>query len=401
MKIYAKRVLSMVLVVTMLIVSSVCTFGDAQAKNVIDGSGKMKVYLSREGVKEKKVYSVSQMRAEFKKNMKKAEAIQMTMEDFRNLNENDVMECIDNGCVVYVEEPSISEIKNSEFIKEHCSGVEHVQVDGFTVEGVWLQNNGGECAIGFKGVKYCDSVQAEILDINQDTDIDLKDLVEDVKNQNLEESYGTFREISKKEKKSTLHLQFPTGYTQQRNVSVNCRNNGKVLGIAKIVQYIYAGRRKGGKAVDYAVSSFTVSPKKGYAVSARSGFTAQMSTGKDYNDILDESYINSDSANSSYSISASSSDVGVSYTNSYSTSGMNVINSFAEEDKRKWKCKPQSIVYEQARKIEPSIAVLNKKTSQVSTKFTSELPQIGFVGTILEWKLQDKAISITDYYFSK
>lgn len=351
-------------------------------------------FCIEEGLISKQFRSYNELKKYFDRHMREIEAVQMDIASLDQLDDENIKESIDNGCVLLLNTDSFKKLKTSKFIQNNCPDILSAEYDGISVQGVSIQNSGGLYAASVYGDRILQNSDEKKNDI-VDKDFDLQDVLEIVQEQQIEDS----QMINKRElenKKNKLSLQVPKGYTKHNSVVCpNYKGDGTKLGVIKIVQYLYKGKKSGKKALDYAVTTFTISPTSSYGVKS---FTAEMATGTG-NTIIDESYLESDVPNSSYSMSATISatpSVSVGYTSSYSTSGMNIINSFAYDRKRKWICTPQSIVYEQARKIEPSIIIENSNCSRYLSKFVSRITSATYIG-ILGWRLEDDPISITDY----
>lgn len=362
----------------------------ASQKTVIDA----KFCLGNEGSVTKKFRSIKELDQYFDSNKEQAEAVQLDLGYLDQLNSENVKESIDNGCVIYLNTDSYKKLRKSKFIKKCCSDILSAEYEGIDVEGISLQNNGGDysASVYGKSTFYCSS-KKKTTEKTRKTDFKLKEVLDIVKNQYIEDSQMINNKEMKK-KGRHLELQVPKGALKHNSVvSPNYKPDGTKLGVSKIVQYLYKGKKSGRKTLSYAVTTFTVSPTEKYAVKL---FDAEMATGAD-NKILDESYLQSDAPNTSYSINATIPEsISIGFTSSYSTSGMDIINSFAYDKKRKWSCKPQSMVKEQARKIETSIAVENPDYKRNMSKYISRITAVTYKG-LLGWSLNDGSISVTDY----
>lgn len=268
------------------------------------------------------------------------------------------------------------------------------EYEGIDVEGISIQNNDGNysASVYGKSIFQC-SLKKKSIEKEKESDFDLKEVIDIVQNQYIEDSQMINNKEVKRKRKN-LELQIPKGALKHNSViSPNYKPDGTKLGVSKIVQYLYKGKKSGRKTLSYAVTTFTVSPTEKYAVKL---FDAEMATGAN-NKILDESFLNSDSPNTSYSINATIPEsITIGFTSSYSTSGMDIINYFAYDKKRKWSCRPQSMVKGQARKIETSIAVENPDYKRNLSKYVSSISSVTYKG-ILGWSLNDGSISVTDY----
>lgn len=353
-------------------------------------------FCIKEDLISKQFRSYKELKKYFDCHMQDLEAVQMDIASLDQLDVETVKESIDDGCVLFLNTDSFKKLKTSKFIQNNCPDILSAEYEGIRVEGVSIQNNGGTYAASVYGDRIILNSDEKKNNIDEKSfDLNLQEVLEIVQKQQIEDSQMTNRREFEN-KKNKLSLQVPQGATKYNSVvSQNYKSNGTKLGVIKIVQYLYKGKKSGKKALDYAVTTFTVSPTSSYGVKS---FSAEMATGTG-NTIVDESFLNSDSPNTSYSMSAGISEspsVNIGYTSSYSTSGMNIINSFAYDRKRKWSCTPQSFVKEQARKIEPSIIVENSNCGRYLSKFVSRITTTTYTG-ILDWSMNGDPISITDY----
>ena len=314
----------------------------------------------------------SELSEYYREKSKECLAISVSHSDYKKMNKEDIQEILSDGATIAINSDNEDELNNLAFDanKNNKYGVKCEVEDGKVTTVCFSQYRGsvltsfmGEISTNAYNDKGCieqsykDKILKEhITMMMQDYHYNMKELAQLAECDVLESEI-----VPQDFEFQTINLDT---FIEPARASVEVfRDNGVKMGTAVIKTYVYAGKKIGKNAYWFVMSQIEALPNEYYFIN---DFIGRMETYSSYSSIFDYSYIDDGEAQVSYQlgigVTGESSGLATityngSITNTYSTSAMNVTESFGNvnEGYVEWKVKPLKRLYGQARKIEPAI----------------------------------------------
>ncbi len=331
--------------------------------------------------------------------------IRVGSDDLANVEAEKVVELIDNGATVYIDDTDMSLEEISDMLGLDDPG-ERV-VDGAEVTGTFVFNQNDNYCFGLIGEVECTPVDWD--NLPESGSIDSKTFEEgayDFANMlyeedgpvNIEEFSNAidqfrsdFDEHTLKDlEDNTVYMQLPSkGFNGSPYYSYfQFKLGGSVFGTATITQYRYdiCSYRSGSAthSIRDVVSNFTISPVGNMYVN---NYKTRMNTTSPTG-IIGQSYLNSNSS-SSYTLSGGFSatsanlitgTVGASTTNSYTTNNQTITNTFTGQNYKDWTSVPTKKWGGASWELEPCIRVRNTNSDNYKSMVYSSFQAYGWIG---------------------
>lgn len=330
----------------------------------------------------------------------------LTDNDFLSkIDGNKIVELIDNGATLLIQDKNISLKEVSGFLELNEPDDRFVR--GAQVTGGFIFNQNNEYCYGIIGtVNCCEESSEALLDddfyapipIYQNIDKleynDQKIGNDDIDVEKFCASIDEFRDeynhqSVKNVKEDVVYMQLPDKAFNKVYYNFFNLDDYNGIGTASISQYVYnictykEGKIK--KAIADVVSKFAISPpnEKMYVNNYRTRIHAKISN----MDVIDQSYLQSNSS-TTYTLSGGistngevlSGNIGASTSNSYSTNNQTITNVFSKRKCKDWKAVPTKKWKGASWDLEPCIRIINKNATSYKSKAYSSFRNEGWIG---------------------
>lgn len=357
----------------------------------------------------------------------KYDMLSMTGSDLSLVNAQKVVELIDNGAVLYLEDEAVSLERISTILE--IPEPDNRFVNGAQVTGAFVFNVNNNYCYGITGVIECEPVDwnnLEPLEPKDDADVEhyyepilvgvkcanvnttVKNAVENVRidANDFLGAIDAFRQkfieqAHKAVEDDVVYMQLPAkGFdgSPYYNYFSLTASTGLQFGSATITQYRYdictymSGSTK--NAIVDIVSSFTISPSTTLYVN---NYLTRMHANVSNMDIIGQSYLDSNSS-SSYTLSGGFSatsgnvltgSIGASTTNTYSTNNQTIQNDFFHQKYKNWNPTPTKKWTGSSWEIEPAIRIINNNATTYQNQAYSSFRNGGWIGVqnVIGWTI--------------